>query len=201
MHVLTDTLIPFFTEYKSIIVIVHLLSAAVGVGGATVTDLLFFKFLKDFKITKIEADTMNSISALIWIALFVLIISGIALYLPENDRLNDSAKFLTKIIAIIVLVVNGTILNVFIAPKLPLISFKDKNIQIENKHNTLRHFAFAFGAISISSWYFVFILGALRKFTLNFGEFILIYAALLFIAIVGSQIFNYRLSKKTYEIK
>lgn len=194
MHVFKETLIPFFVEYKSIIVIIHLLSAAVGVGGATVTDLLFFKFLKDFKITKSEADIMNSISTLIWIALFMLIISGIALYLPENVRLNDSAKFLTKIIAIAVLFINGIILNVFIAPKLPLISFKE-NTQRENKYNMLRSFAFAFGAISISSWYFIFILGSLRKFTLNFNQFILIYLGILFVAILSSQIFNHRLSK------
>lgn len=197
MHLFKETLIPFFVEYKSIIVIIHLLSAAVGVGGATVADLLFFKSLKDFKITKDEADTMNSISALLWVSLFILIISGIALYLPEAGRLNDSAKFFTKMIAVIVLLVNGTVLNIFIAPKLPFISFDDQNIPIENKHHTFRRFAFAFGAISITSWYFVFILGALRKFTLNFSQFILIYVSLLLVAIIGSQIFNYLLSKKT----
>ncbi len=200
MSILQNTIIPFCIEYKSIIVIIHLLSAAVGVGGATITDLLFFRFLKDFKITKEEADTMNSISSLIWITLFVLIISGIALYLPETARLNDSAKFFTKITAIIVLIINGIILNVLIAPKLPFISFEDKNIPIENKHHIIRRFAFAFGAISISSWYFIFILGALRKFTLNFQQFILIYISILIIAIVGSQIFNYLMSKKVNNI-
>ncbi len=196
MSVLQNNIVPFLAQYRDIILIIHLLAGAIGVGGATVTDLLFFKSLKDLSISKEEADTMNSVSALIWVALFVLIISGIALYLPEAGRLNDSAKFFTKMIAVIVLLVNGFILNVFIAPKLPFISFTDQNIPLEEKHHTFRHFAFAFGAISISSWYFVFILGALRKFTLGFTEFILIYIGLIFVAIIGSQIFNYRLSKK-----
>ncbi len=181
----------FFTEWRNIIVMIHLLSAAVGVGAATVTDVLFFRFLKDYKISEEEADIARSLSRVIWIVLGVLIITGIMLYLPSIGRLNDSAKFMTKMIGLIVLILNGILLNAYISPRLSKISFNLPHVHRKGELHAIHRIAFASGAVSIVSWYFIFILGALRKFSLNLTEFILIYAALLFLAILGSQIFEH----------
>ena len=44
--------IPFLVEYKRAIVTIHLAGFALGVGGATISDTMFFSFLKDLKISK-----------------------------------------------------------------------------------------------------------------------------------------------------
>jgi len=182
--------INFFTEWRSVIVIIHLLGAAVGVGAATVTDILFFRFLKDYKISEEEAGIARSLSSVIWTALGILVITGIMLYLPASERLSDSAKFMTKMIGIIVLILNGILLNVYISPRLSKISFNLPHVHKKGELHYLHRIAFASGGVSIVSWYFIFILGALRKFSLSFNQFILIYAGLLFLAIAGSQIFE-----------
>lgn len=182
-------------NYKSIFVIIHVLAAGVGVGSATITDFLFFRFLKDYKITEQEADIINSISQIIWVAIGLLFVSGVGLYLPGAERLNDSAKFMTKIFALSVLVINGVFLNIVVAPKLSKIYFSSDEKNIDIYVRKLRRIAFSLGGISIVSWYFIFILGALRTFTLNFQEFMLIYLGLLFIAIMGGNIFERNFTK------
>jgi uncharacterized membrane protein len=190
-----NLIIPILLEYRSYFVILHVLGAALGVGGATITDMLFFRFLRDYKISVEEADVVNSISQIIWVALGILFISGVALYLPATERLDDSAKFLTKLFALSVLVINGVFLNIVVAPKLSQIYFSSDDKSIDKNIRKLRRLAFSLGGISIVSWYFIFILGALRTFTLNFQEFMSIYIILLLLAIIGGNIFERNFTK------
>jgi uncharacterized membrane protein len=183
------------SSYRDIFVIIHVLGAAIGVGSATVTDLLFFRFLRDYKITEEEAGIINSISQIIWVAIGILFISGVGLYLPGSERLNDSAKFMTKLFALGVLVINGVFLNIVVAPRLSKIYFSQDEKIIDIGIRKLRRIAFSLGGISIISWYFIFILGALRSFTLNFTEFMSIYIGLLLLAVVGGNIFERNFTK------
>lgn len=100
------------------LIILHVLGVSLGLGGAVITDLFFFKFLKDLRISNEEADTLRTLSNIIWSAIIVLIVTGVGLFWPQSERLLDSGKFLTKIIAVIVLVINGFMLNFLIAPRL-----------------------------------------------------------------------------------
>lgn len=44
-----------FRDFREYIVIACAFAAAIGLGGATITDVFFFKFLKDLKISECEA--------------------------------------------------------------------------------------------------------------------------------------------------
>ncbi len=187
---IVESVMQFLIEHRSVIVIAHMLAAAVGVGAATVTDVLFFRFLRDYKISEDEAGIARALSHVIWIALGALILSGFMLYLPEAARLSDSAKFISKVIAIGVLIANGILLNAYISPRLSKISFNLPHVHKKGELHSLHRIAFASGGVSIVSWYFIFILGALRQFSLNLTEFLLIYAALLFLALAGSMLFE-----------
>lgn len=184
-----------FLVNKNSLVIFHILGVSLGLGGAIITDLFFFKFLKDLRISNEEADTLRTLSNIIWSAIIVLIVTGIGLFWPQSERLLDSGKFLTKIIAVIVLVINGFMLNFLIAPRLVEISFdKDyKDDQKELKH--LKHLAFFSGAISITSWVFIFILGSIRNISWPFETLISIYVGLLAVAYLLSRIIEKRLLK------
>lgn len=179
-------LISFLVEYHRLILGAHLVGVALGLGGATITDILFFKFIKNKKISPFESKVLKTLSQVIWFALGILILSGVGLYLPYADRLNGSPKFLVKMIAVAVIILNGLVLNFVISPKISKIS----------SSALFRRLAFASGAISIVSWYSAFILGMMRSKIFSFGELLGIYIALLTLAVAGSQIFERRLARR-----
>src|SRR3989338_1412986 len=183
-------------EYRAVILILHLIAAAIGLGTATITDVFFFKFLKDFKISELEASVLNALSQVIWFALALIILTGIGLYLPASERLLDSSKFLVKMIVVAIMVVNGAFLNLLISPKLVHISFCESHEHQSGELRKLRKLAFALGAISITSWYSAFILGALHKLSFSFPELLSVYLALVAVAVIGSQITEGILAKR-----
>lgn len=183
-------LISLLTDWKPVIVVLHALAAAVGVGTATVTDVLFFKFLKDYKISKGEASLLDTLSMVIWVALGIVIVTGLGLYLPESERLLDSSKFVTKMVAVCVIAINGFVLNIVIAPRLTDIIFGEKHEHITGELRFLRKLVFSSGGISIVSWYLVFVLGSLRSIPIDLGPAILVYVSLLFFAIAGGQYYD-----------
>ena len=167
---------------------IHIFAGAIGVGAATITDVFFFKFLKDSRISEDESDILKTISNVIWLALAAIVLSGLGLYLPEMGALNQSPKFLVKMIGVAVLILNGAALNLIISPRLINISFGEKHRHDPSELHMLRKLAFALGAISIVSWYFVFLLGALRQISYGFGEILFVYGGLLVIAVFVSQV-------------
>ncbi len=184
-------------EYRTAILILHLVAAAIGVGAATITDVFFSKFLKDFKISESESDILNTLSQVIWFALAFIILTGVGLYLPESERLLVSSKFLVKMIVVAVIVVNGAVLNLLISPKLVHISFGESHEHQSGELHKLRKLAFALGAVSITSWYSAFILGALHRLPFSFLELLGAYLLLLILAVIGSQIMERVVAKKS----
>lgn len=195
-------LTPLLVEYKTLIVIIHAMAAAVGVGATTVTDVLFFKFLKDFKISETEKGVMDTMSHIIWVALGILIITGIGLYLPRTLELAESSKFLVKTVVVGIITMNGFILNFIVAPKLTSIIFNGNEQRLLTKKQLrLKKLAFATGAISISSWYIVFILGSLRSIPLSFQTGLTVYLSIVVFAVLMSQIYRKKLAKQNpYEV-
>jgi len=189
-----------FADLRHIITIFHLFGVVLGLGAATISDILFFKFLKDYKISGDEDETLTTLSQVIWFALGILIITGLALYIPGADRLAESGKFLAKMSVLGVLVINGFLLNILIAPTLTRMSFVEDEPHEKDEFRKLRKLSFALGAVSMTSWYFVFVLGALRGITFPFSKLILIYVVLLVGAVVGSQFFGKMMTKKKSDL-
>ncbi len=165
--------------------ILHNLGFILGLGGATITDVFFFKFLKDYKISDEEKGIMDMLSNVIWAGLGILVVSGIMLYLPEQARLSVSPKFLLKVIVVAVIILNGVLLNLRVAPRMRNFSF-DESLPARG----FRRLAFALGAISITSWYTAFFLGSFRSINLPLREAIALYVCLLLTAIIGSQAYE-----------
>lgn len=189
-------LLGLLVEYKGIIIFVHALAAAIGVGATTVTDVLFFKFLKDRKVSAGEKSIADTMSHIIWIALSVLIVTGIGLYLPRNMELLESSKFVVKAVIVLIITLNGLVLNFMISPRLTSLTF-GKTPQPETvQHKRYRKFAFVSGAVSLVSWYVVFLLGSLRSIPLSVGQGFLVYLGLLSFGILVSQIHAHKLKIK-----
>ncbi|MBI4132223.1 MAG: vitamin K epoxide reductase family protein [Candidatus Sungbacteria bacterium] len=190
-------LFDFLEEMHGTVVLLHGLAAAVGVGAATVTDVLFFKFLKDLRISEEESDILRSVSQVIWLALAALLIAGLVLWLADAEELNASAKFLVKMIIVAVIIGNGALLNLWIAPRLIHISFGQRHVHIPGELRHARRFAFALGAVSITSWYSAFILGSLHGVEVGFWPLLGLYIGVVAAAVMVSQMADRSLAEQT----
>jgi len=181
----------FFIHIKPIVVVLHALGAAVGLGAVVVTDTLFFKFLNDFKISNKEDQVLRVLSRIVWGAIIVLVLTGIALFLSNPALYMTSSKFITKLVILGVIIINGIFLNTIITPVIKKIVFgpllKDHSVKLR----VMRHFAFAGGVISILSWVIVFILGSIRSIPYSFDQAILVYAVVCLGGILASQLYAF----------
>ncbi len=180
-------MIDFLVTYKPVFVIAHALSAAVGLGAVIVTDNLFFKYLKDFKISAKEEETMSTISQVVWVAIALLVITGAALFFSGPLDYLAKSKFIIKMVIFTVIVANGFLLNIWISPLLKKISFGPVEKQPTTKIRIIRRVAFAAGVVSLISWVVVFLLGSVRDIPLTTGQGLVGYAILVGLGILGSQ--------------
>lgn len=192
-----DFVLPFLVEYRSVILVLHVLAMALGLGAATLTDIFFFKFLKDSRISEEEAKMLSTLSESIWLALGMAIITGVALFMPDVASYVGIPKFLAKVVVVFVIVLNGAFLNLYIAPKLVKISFAEPHHHKEGELGHARRFAFALGPISVVSWYSAFILGSLPASTpFSFWTFLKMYLLLLIVAVTIGQFVENRLAHR-----
>lgn len=176
----------------------HILGVCIGLGGATITDILFFKFLKDFRISKKEADVMRTVSHVILGALAIIILSGIALYVPSMPKYNASAAFLVKMFIVGVLTVNGLVLHGYVSPKLVQLSFTSHH-RSTPRLRVLRHLAFALGAVSATSWYTTFFLAMLKSLLpaeSTVTQLLLAYGCIVAMGVCASQFIECRLHRR-----
>jgi len=190
------SVVKLFADYKGLIVLFHSIAAAIGVGAVTITDVFFFRFLKDYRISQDEADIMRILSDIIWFTLGLLVLTSIGLFVPATAVILIKTKFIMEIIITLVLIINGVVLNLVVHPRLVDISFGEESVDHTDELHHLRKLAYALGGVSLVSWYGVFILGSLSVIPLSFGALIALYAVLIIIAIAASQYFDYLVTNK-----
>ncbi len=186
-------IIVLLKNYKTLIIVLHALAGAVGLGAATVSDVFFFKFMKDYKVSQSEHEMVKTLSNVIWCALGIIIVTGIGLFVPKSDVLLMSSKFLIKMTGVGVLVLNGLVLNLLVSPRLMDITFHEGYDHKSGELHALRKLSFASGSISIVTWYMVFTLGLFPKIPVDYRTALLLYVALLCFAVAGSQFMDRRM--------
>ncbi len=184
-------LVQFSEYYRVPILVLHGFIGAVGVGSAATLDLLFFSFLKDRVIQKHESKVARTVSPLFMYALVGLYVTGFFLFLSDIPRYIESAKFLTKIVVVCVLTINGFILHHYITPKLHLLSL---NSRTEPRKRLLR-LAFACGAISLPSWIIAFVLGSVNHLPVQLWMLLLLYMLIVCGGVIISNIVLERMVK------
>lgn len=183
-----------FKNINSFVGIVHIFSVSLGVGGATIAETLVLKFLKDFRISEWEASVLKNVSQIIWFALGVLIISGFAFFLSQPVEFYRSPEFIVKAVSVILLIINGALLNLVISPRLILIFLTEgPSPELLKTFQRLRRWAFLMGVVSLVSWYTVFILTHVADSRLNLPSLLGVYAFFLFVGGAASQVVERRL--------
>ncbi len=195
-----ETVIDFFLAHKRIFLTMHIVGVILGMGGATITDILFFNFLRDFRISKKEAEVMHVMSNIIMGALGVIYISGIALFLSDPDAFSQSSAFIAKTIIVVIITINGVAMHKFIAPHMVKFSFMHHPMKAKQAIHRMRAIAFGMGAISFTSWYSVFFIAMLKSY-LPSGTHVLHimlgYLLILCCAILTSQILHSRIRTRS----
>lgn len=191
----------FLAQPGSLITILHLFGVALGIGGATITDILFFRFLKNYRISKGEKAILEICSKFLWLALLILFITGIGLFSLDSENLILNGKFQMKMIALGVIFVNGVVLNMIVTPWLLKIPFDAPSRAISSKVRLMRHLSFMLGAVSFVSWYFIFAISALRDVVLPLGPLFILYSTCIGLGIIGSQFFEQYISKQAHKEK
>lgn len=181
---------------STFLVIAHVIGVALGTGGAALSDFLFFKSIKDKMISKDEFESLMTASKVIWVGLFILILSGLAMFLliyleRGSIPMLASPKWQAKLTWVGIIFINGVFFKRVIFSKIK--SLVGKELSQENTKSVLWLFATS-GFISIFSWYSVTIISLLpRSFRPPYFFLVGLYLVIL---IIGIAISRFVLKKK-----
>lgn len=181
---------------REVLLVIHIIGTVLGVGGATISDLIFFKATKDEKMDSHEWGILRAVSKVIWVGLALAIISGIGFLLQMDDISNP--KIWAKVTIIGVIFLNGVFLHWKIFPLFAsMVGKKISNTQFAENMTTV----FTSGAISITSWYIVLILGTWRGLnnTLSYWQILCAYIVILMFGIAVANIVGRMHTKKIYK--
>lgn len=183
------------------LVILHVIGTAIGAGGATFSDWIFFNAAKDGKIDKSELRLLKSGSVLVIFGLLILIITGLGFLLhyqlvPGSGE--AAPKAFAKIIIVAILTVNGWVLHRYVLPLLTAAAEKNQTL-VESIIMQKKSLVLSSGAISIVSWYTALILGAWRGLEASTELILVIYFGIVLLSVLVAQIlgrFGLRYLKK-----
>lgn len=187
--------------YKDVFVVLHTISFAIGLGAATVHDVAFGNYLSKFDKERWNSLAYDICFQLIRVSLLWTALSGLALYLPEMNRLSLSTLFQFKILLLVIICANSYLFHYRILPKLANSFFYDSLASMQDKKSMrkLHKLAFAMGSISLTSWYSIASLAGLRNLELNFFLLLAIYLGLVSFSVLSSFIAAAKLSVRLEE--
>jgi len=175
---------------SQVIIAVNAFAIAIGLGASTLTDISFFRFLKDGEISEWEFGVLRLFSEVIWFSLAIIILTGLGIFFGDIGRYALSGEFLLKTVIIGVIVANGAVLNLYVMPRILLSAVKqDRGYE---PGRAVRKISFALGAVSLVSWFSAFILGYINLPLVDVPRVLLIYVSLLLCAVIVSQIVESR---------
>jgi len=188
-----DFAVAFLTEMGVVIEAIHALGFALGIGGVTTVLFLFFRFLRDLHIDEDESQTLKGISELILLGLAFIMVSQFASFVAYAPDLAQFGPFLAQTIALFVAAISGAVLMIIFAPFLSVIPF---NETAKDHHHSLleslKRPLFVTGAVTLSSWYFAFVM----NYSLGYGltTLLLVYLAVLVTAVLVALLWEKSIS-------
>lgn len=169
-------------DLHTLLFVVHMLGFAFGIGGATASDLIFLRTIKDGKVSKDEYNIIKTVSTVVWASVALLLISGTAMialgYLHTGSvPALGYSYFQVKMTVFVIIVFNGIIFHTKVFPLLKEAiggSFRSDKFR-------KKYWLFGLtGGISIASWYSAFLLAAFSRLLIEYSYLLLfsVYALL-----------------------
>ncbi len=177
-------------DLHTILVTFHLVGFAFGIGGATSSDLVFLRSIKNGSISKDQYDVMKTLSRVVWASVVLLLVSGAALLALQQYQTGSVPRFewsffQLKLTAFAFVVANGTAFHYLVFPLVKKSTGKSFRTAAMKRRYPL--FALT-GAISIVSWYTAFLMVAFGRFFIDYSYVVLLsgYIAAIGAAAVGA---------------
>lgn len=183
--------VAFFSEYKPLFAITHVLVVVIGMGAALSADFLSFRYGFNKTLSSMEIGTIRFLARIVTFALLAIVCTGSFLFLSDPAKYAVSVKFLTKMTVVSVLCVNGFLLHHFVFARLG-----ERGVLIKGGARTLRRFAFGLGAVSLASWVSALSLGVLLHIPFSYETSLFLYITLLAFAITVSQVVEWFLLER-----
>jgi hypothetical protein len=166
-----------------IIVVLHAVSAAVGVGAAATSDAIFLRSIRNRLMSRDQFVLIRAASRVVVGGLTLLVLTGIFMMFL-NTRLIYMPHFQAKMTVVVVLMVNGLVFHGRLLPFLK----RHLDRMMPEKFLARRQWFFAItGAISAVSWFAALIIAYLGDIGMGYLFFIGIYIA----AMAGGSIAGY----------
>lgn len=169
--------------------IVHFVGLALGLGAATVLDLMILKFFLKGKVTSDQWNVFHFGSRIVNAGLVLLWITGLGFlaYYSAFDPIRlENEKVWAKMTIVLILTINGVFLHLAVLPK---VNAQIGRSLLDGMSTAQRSMFFASGALSATSWYVPLLLGAMPQlnFVVPMTTILLAYALLLTLALLATQ--------------
>ncbi len=179
-------------DLQTILVTLHLIGFAFGVGGATSSDLVFLRAIKNGKISRDEFNIIKTLSTIVWASVVLLLVSGAALMAWQQYQIGEVPRFgwsffQLKMVAFAAVVINGIVFHYLVFPQFK----KAIGKSFRSAAMKMKYPLFAItGAVSIVSWYTAFFMVAFGRFFIDFSFIALLsgYVTIVAAAAVGAYI-------------
>jgi hypothetical protein len=166
-----------------IIVTLHVVSAAVGVGAAATSDTIFLRSIRNRNISRDQFVLIRAASRVVFGGLILLTLTGIYMMFV-NTGLVRMSHFQVKMTAVLILMVNGLI---FHAKLLPFFK-QNMDVKLSKEDISSRQWLFAItGAVSAVSWFAALIIAVMGDTGIGYLLMSGIYIALM----IGGSITAY----------
>jgi hypothetical protein len=168
--------------------IVHFIGLALGLGAATVLDLMILKFFLKGKVTQDQWNIFHFGARIVNAGLVLLWITGLgflAYYAAFEPIKLGNEKVWAKMTIVLILSINGIFLHAVVLPK---VKAQIGRSLLDGMSTGTRSMFFASGALSATSWYVPLLLGALPQlnFVIPMSTIMLAYALILALAFLAT---------------
>jgi hypothetical protein len=172
-------------DTKTIYTLLHLFGVTLGAGGSFMSDVIFVSTTKDKILDKSEFDILKKGSAVTWVGLVLLVVSGAMLVSLDFQTYFASSKFILKMIIVGVVIVNGFVFHFVHTPRLrDLVGI---HLSRSSRFRSYSRAMYYSGAVSIVSWVSALILGGLRVIPVSVTAGLCVYLGLIGVAVVGAE--------------
>lgn len=177
----------FVLATRAMLRFVHFIGLALGLGGATVLDLILVRFFISDRITPEKWIVFRFVSTLVNVGLLLLWLSGLGFLLHyalfDPVKLTND-KIWAKLAIVWILSVNGLFIHGIVLPR---IEQQIGRSLFSSMGEWQRQAFLASGAVSAVSWYVPVALGALVQFnfTVPASAILTFYAMMVAVAVVA----------------
>ena len=181
MHLINTLSLDPVAAIRTGLRIIHFIGLALGLGAATVLDLMIFRFFLNGKVTSERWVIFDFGSKIVNAGLLLLWITGfgfLAYYGAFEPIKFGNEKVWAKMLIVLILTVNGLFIHAVILPKVKAQIGRSLLAGMSTRQKSV---LLTSGAISATSWYVPLLLGALPQlnFVVPMTTILLAYALIL----------------------